>query len=535
MVGDPHGIRMTCRDTSVCVTAVWPVEQIDRLLGALCVDPVDLTELTWGWERFGEAEPGEPFEGLEYLDPDAPWPSDPGHQIRIDLPRRSVLIDTPMIEAEHTLAVSVSCVTSRGTEQRLRCPCSIPWTWLVISDPVDWQALVSLRRPREPEQAPGRFRRVLYREVVPYIVNALAEARLAERTQDGRWRAPSDWIWEQLPQRASRLGGPRVEDLVAEWHARWLMSPREDLGGDSPRALMLRHLEWVDHDLETRATQWARTQRQPAGLRVASSAYQAPVFGSHEFLLYYDWVREMTRLAAAWFLVSDDRDHDFLIRALLHRQETWARSPDLLFPRGPSAAEIIDLERRRIPLTVQSEQVIEPCECPICQMISESGEVGFQYLDDQGHDWDWPFSSITNAEHWRDVYGDYYEIFSECATFSFAEVGGKSLVQSVDFSSWSTAELLLHVATHFADGLREICDERVKMLVRDDFTQLYDAVLDPGWQSSAPIIGRLVDLLSQGAIGAAHFTMDTASTITCLETIGTRLADAELDRIPATD
>lgn len=535
MISDSHRIRMTCRDASRCVTAAWPAEQIDRLLGSLSVDPLDLTELTWGWERFGDSEPGDPFEGLESLAADAPWPSDPGNEIRIDLTYRAVLIDTPWVEAEYEGGVMVASLTREGSLRSYRCPHSIPDHWLVLNDPVAWQALRACREPREPEPSPGRARRILYEEFVPFLVEMLSRASLAEQTQGGRWKAPLDWKWAQLPQRARRHGGPMVEDVIAECHARWMMTPREDLDGDSPRSLMLRYQSWVDRDIDQRAAQWSRTLLQPAGLRVASSAYQAAVFGSHEFLLYYDLVRELARLTAAWLLVHPDADRNLLLRALQRRRETWAQSCERLSRGGWTVAEIIDQERRRIPLVARPDFKSDRCDCPICQMAAEPDFVVFESLDGWGQDWDWPFSSIPEPDVWREWYGDWYEQDPEFTELTLTDPQIESPPSRFELESWPTATLLLRIAADIADWLSQTRNSGMKVRVRDDFTRLHDAVMDPGWQSSAPIVARLVELLSQRPLELPNRHPKSASTIECLAAIGKRLAEAEMERIPATD
>jgi hypothetical protein len=49
-------------------------------------------------------------------------------------------------------------------------------------------------------------------------------------------------------------------------HRRWLMTPREDLSGHSPREVLLAKLDLIDLDLSSRMLQWSYFLQEPTPL-----------------------------------------------------------------------------------------------------------------------------------------------------------------------------------------------------------------------------------------------------------------------------
>ena len=86
-----------------------------------------------------------------------------------------------------------------------------------------------------------------------------------------------------------------TEETIREIHAAWLLTPRSDLGGASPREVamtQLGHLEW---DLQDRCEQWSRLGECPRGLDKSSFAFRYGGFGTHELVEYYELVRALLR------------------------------------------------------------------------------------------------------------------------------------------------------------------------------------------------------------------------------------------------
>src|SRR6185436_11201396 len=68
---------------------------------------------------------------------------------------------------------------------------------------------------------------------------------------------------------------------------------RGDLRGRSPRDVLLERREFIDSDLETRALQWSLQGEGPPCLGLDSYAYRFAGFGTHEWVVYYDLVRDL--------------------------------------------------------------------------------------------------------------------------------------------------------------------------------------------------------------------------------------------------
>jgi len=80
-------------------------------------------------------------------------------------------------------------------------------------------------------------------------------------------------------------------EAVVDIHRRWLMTPRDDLNGQSPREVLFAKRELIDLDLDSRMNQWSYFLEEPPCLSRDSHAYRYAGFGTHEWIMYYDLVR----------------------------------------------------------------------------------------------------------------------------------------------------------------------------------------------------------------------------------------------------
>jgi hypothetical protein len=185
---------------------------------------------------------------------------------------------------------------------------------------------------------------------------------------------------------------------MAEIHARWLMTPRDDLGGRAPRDVLLEkrhHLEW---DLEDRCLQWSFTGACPPALSETSAAFRHGGFGTHENLLYYDLVRHL--VWSGWRRVVQPvpgapaaaESPAELSAWLCQVQEAWLGEPDWEDLSGRTPAEVVRMERQRIPMTAGHGEAIIDDDCPLCQMAAEFSGPMFWHLDGCNNDDDFPFS-----------------------------------------------------------------------------------------------------------------------------------------------
>ena len=179
-----------------------------------------------------------------------------------------------------------------------------------------------------------------------------------------------------------------VDGDVSMCHAKWLMTPRADLDGKSPREVLLEHQDRLDFDLYSRELQWSFVGTCPPLIPIESNAFRYAGFGTHEFVIYYEMVRHMLSNFS-----SDVGD-------LEETKARWLESPDhALSSRLPS--EMIEAERRRLPLEATAREMMIDEDCPICQMMqSEFDTPTFMHLDGGNIEDAFEFSMYKTREEW---------------------------------------------------------------------------------------------------------------------------------------
>ncbi len=207
-------------------------------------------------------------------------------------------------------------------------------------------------------------------------------------------------------------GGPSEDDKDPLWrelsaiHSRWLMTPREDLRGQSPREVLLAKQDFIDFDLHTRSLQWTWQGEGPPCLSQDSFAYRFAGFGTHEWVIYYDLVRHLLWSALDNLRqTSDCRDRDPEIARLEELKSRWLEQPQPDYG-GRIPAVLIDNERKRLPIALRPRDMIIDEDCPTCQMFGDETSplgmgVGFWGLDGSHMDDDFVFSSFRTREEWE--------------------------------------------------------------------------------------------------------------------------------------
>ena len=214
---------------------------------------------------------------------------------------------------------------------------------------------------------------------------------------DGPWTPPAGWTLQALPERAKRDALPTTGDAIAEIHARWLMTPRDDLQGRAPREILLAQRHHIDLDLDHRSQQWSMLRQCPPGIETDTFAYRFGGFGSHENLMYYDLVRHL--LAEAWVRVVQPSEEPELAGSLsakelareapgrrarfINCRQAWFESPCEDAMSFVTPAALIDLERRRIPFAASGKEHMIDCDCPTCEMMAE-GDFGPMFIHFDG-------------------------------------------------------------------------------------------------------------------------------------------------------
>jgi len=196
---------------------------------------------------------------------------------------------------------------------------------------------------------------------------------------------------------------------VSAIHARWLLTPREDLCGQSPRDVLLARQDFIDFDLHTRSLQWSLQNEGPPCLDKSSCAYRYAGFGTHEWVLYYDLVRYLISglvdLSSDLAITTAGLEVDQLIAFLDRIKTRWLESPQ---PEcaGRIPAIVIDNERKRLPEAMRPRDMIVDEDCPMCQAFGDETSplgmgVGSWHLDGCNMDDDFAFSHYETRAEWE--------------------------------------------------------------------------------------------------------------------------------------
>jgi hypothetical protein len=218
-----------------------------------------------------------------------------------------------------------------------------------------------------------------------------------------------------------------------------LLTPREDLRGLAPRDVMLAKQDFIDFDLHTRSLQWGLQLVGPPCLSTNSFAYRFAGFGTHEWVLYYDLVRELLWSAAADLrrtlgcrdsspddtlpdppnrndepnsksapektaFSTNQSELDSAITRLEQLKTAWLEQP-LRDLEGRIPGLIIDNERRRLPEAMGGRTMVIDEDCPVCKMMGDEAESGleiyFWHLDGCNMDDGFAFSSFRTLDEWE--------------------------------------------------------------------------------------------------------------------------------------
>ena len=250
-------------------------------------------------------------------------------------------------------------------------PYRVPDDWLFLYSVPEYERVAQRRQNERAARPPLDARTVLYDRVLDVIIGECLAAREA-----------------------------MVADPVAEIHARWLLAGRDDLGGQSPREVLLAAQDCIDFDLHSRQVQWSITGECPPSLATDAAAYRFAGFGTHEIILYYELVRRL--LEDCWRRVCEvtvvDRQAE-LVRLQGVKRAWLADEPD--DGHGFNPGYIIDCERRRLPLAVPAGALIMDDDCPLCETLALEGGPVFYGLDGCNMDEEFAFSFCRTRDEWE--------------------------------------------------------------------------------------------------------------------------------------
>lgn len=411
----------------------------EATIAALSAEPETIAELEAALARYIKPDttstPFASFYKSAWIDTE-PW--DAGIVI-IDLAARIVASESSYSRPRPKGQVNYhdgTCATDTPVLYRL------PDDWRFLSSIEEYECLRERRRQERAASPPLNARAVLYGQPLSkFIATETAGVTCAPL----RNYADESIVFDNAHQEAN------VKEISA-LHARWLMTPRDDLRGQSPREVLLARQEQIDYDLETRSMQWSLQNEGPPCLATDSFAYRFAGFGTHEWVIYYDLVRHLlwsaletetggrgdgktggdsdagTRRAddaetpglpdgdrtasvgaqQIWSGVTrvcqDRSDIDSTMARLEELKADWLEQsqPDY---DGRIPALLIENERKRLPIAMLGRDMVIDDECPMCQMMGDESafglEVGFWHLDGAHMDDDFAFSHLRTREEWE--------------------------------------------------------------------------------------------------------------------------------------
>lgn len=385
-------VRLTIRDERRAMTGRVERELARAAVAALTAEPETIEELETAIGRFRRSlDADSPLQLLKAGDSDEPW--DAG-LVMIDLPSRVIVAATD--DDSFVRAGAIEWLDD-SARQRVKIPFWLPDDWLMVTSRETWGLTVAQRRAhRSPE--PPDTRAVLYGKVCEYLVHELRAARL------------------------------RMDvDPVVDVHARWLLTPRDDLQGAAPRELLLERREEISHDIEARSWQWSVQGECPPTLPVESRAFRCGGYGSHEVSLYHDLVRYLTIEAWRGEKPVGQRDVAVEIAHLEGLRRDWLGTADWEDLHGLSPQQVIDMERSRRPWALTGEQMIIDHDCPMCRMLAEqSCGPTFVHLDPLNSDQHFAFSLCDSFEEWERERKEWEEFDRRYEAEAAASSGGNA-------------------------------------------------------------------------------------------------------------
>ncbi len=362
---------------------------VDAVIAALSAEPETIPELEAALERYQKPCDGEnPFGRFRQHLPTEidlqPW--DAGLVV-VDLAARIVAS-----ESTYSAPCQQGEVRYHDGHKATEVPLyyRVPDDWLFLYSIDEYRDVRSKKLQERLANPPLDIHSFLYGPVLSeFIVNECLNAQASPQGTS------TDDSAESFK--------PGFAKAIAAIHADWLMTPRDELRGQSPREVMLAKREFIDFDLHTRMLQWSFLGEGPPCLAPDSYAFRYGGCGTHEWVVYYDLLRHL--LVECWHRAMEIKEIDLTseINLLEKSKRSWLSLPQLDFD-GRIPSLIIENERRRLPIVVSSHEVLDE-NCPLCQMIADDSEMGFGptfwHLDGCNMDNEFVFSLCRTRDEWE--------------------------------------------------------------------------------------------------------------------------------------
>jgi len=407
-------IATTISDADRTIHGLRDTELVERIVACLTAEPETIAELEAALPRFIQQEESCSFD--LWSDGEPTVESADG-VCTIDLTARMVVCESPHFSSGPNGKLE-EWVEDLEVWTTLSYRLSSDWLFLDRTD--GWEAVAAQRRAELAEQPPLDAREVLFGKVAEFIVEGCLEARNGPQSGEP-WDFPESWEWRELPGRAKEERPPTSYDAKSEIHARWLMTPRDDLRGKTPREVMFEKHDFVSGDISARKYVWSMLEKPPPALSRESAAFRFAGFGTHEIVLYYDLARAM--LDECWGRVveldesaPEEADPAPEVRHLNAFKDEWLNSTRLGELHDQTPWQVMEWERMRMPQVVSGHDATIDHDCPLCLMMGNPlfGGPTFWNLDGSHADWEYPFSPFEIFEEWEEEDRDYQEFSRKC-------------------------------------------------------------------------------------------------------------------------
>jgi hypothetical protein len=428
-------VKLNITDAQDTISGTIHGSVADACVAALSAEPETIGELEAALARYDKpsanSSPFAFFHKHSWID-EKPW--DAGIVI-IDLAARIVASESryskpgPQGEVRYHDGV---CATDTSISYRL------PDDWLFLEEIERYGPLRDSRRRERLGTPPLEARAILYgRPLLEFIVRESwllhHQTAAASGSDEDIEKSPTAHVGESAlcpqsgvdqspatsPSAGIEGGQPEPDQAealrqqISSIHARWLMTPRDDLRGQSPRDVLLARQDLIDYDMHTRSMQWTLLGEGPPCLATNSFAYRFAGFGTHEWVIYYDLVRhllcsvpneEQRQMGEG----AKGRNEPLALEPEIARLEKlksdWLEQAQEDYS-GRIPALLIENERIRLPIAMRVHDMVIDDDCPVCQMIANDAElgmeVGFWHLDGTHMDDDFAFSDLRTHAEWE--------------------------------------------------------------------------------------------------------------------------------------
>jgi len=471
-------IMLNVCDARLAVHQTIHASQVDLLVAALSADPETIEELQAALRRFlPDSRANSYFAGWRRGTNVEPW--DAGFCL-IDLTARLVVVQSTYSKPGRRGRVSV---LDESTAEDPTVPYHLAADWLFLGEGQDWEAVAEHRQRQRLAEPAVDARAVLYGKLCDFLVQA-----------------------------ATTEGAP---ETISAIHARWLTTPRTDLGGVQPRDVLLSRRDHISSDLEDRAQQWSRFGVCPPGLAPETAAFRLGGFGTHEIVLYYDLVRFLLYV----LLESKERTEDgpkrlsgaattdFVaeVRRLEALRDEWLEAPNREDLHGRTPASVIARERARLPEGVTGAEAVIDHDCPMCQMMADFPGPMFWNLDGCNMEDDFAFSFHRTRQEWeaeRQEWEEFNRRFEEerrSRPMAEADLVWQSSHTNEEALGQSPGLALFGLGAHLGELIQDLRDAGAGQDLVDQlnraFSNVRAAVESPASALVEPVIEKMCETL----------------------------------------